>query len=61
MPGTELDPSGEVADGLTSKLGLDATQRLKAARPIAKNRVPQHLLDSINVSELLGVPSGRLS
>jgi 3-polyprenyl-4-hydroxybenzoate decarboxylase len=53
LPGTELDPSSGAANGLTSKLGMDATQSLKTTRAVAKNRVPQHLLDSINLSELL--------
>jgi 2,5-furandicarboxylate decarboxylase 1 len=51
--GTELDPACESADGTTAKLGIDATLPLGATRRVAKNRVPKHLLDSINLSEFL--------
>ncbi len=52
--GTELDPSCESPDGATTKIGIDATLPLSASRPVKKNRVPQELLDSINLSEFLG-------
>jgi UbiD family decarboxylase len=51
--GSELDPSSESSDGLTAKYGLDATRALKSSRQVVKNRVPQHVLDSINLSEFL--------
>ena len=51
--GTELDPSCESADGLTAKFGIDATRPMKAARRVVKNRVPQNVLDSIDLSEFL--------
>jgi 2,5-furandicarboxylate decarboxylase 1 len=51
--GTELDPSCESSDGTTAKLGIDATVPLVTTRRVVKNRVPKHLLDSINLSELL--------
>src|SRR5438132_14310813 len=51
--GTELDPSCESSDGTTAKLGIDATVPLGSTRRVVKNRVPKHVLDSINLSELL--------
>jgi len=51
--GTELDPSCESADGMTAKLGIDATIPLKSRRRVIRNRVPQRVLDSINLSEFL--------
>jgi UbiD family decarboxylase len=51
--GTELDPSCPSSEGLTSKMGIDATKPISPCRPIAKNRVPQALLDSINLTEFL--------
>lgn len=50
--GTELDPSCESVDGCTTKTGLDATLPLENRRPIKKNRLPQELLASIDLSEL---------
>jgi len=51
--GTELDPSCESPEGCTTKTGIDATLPLNGMRPVNKNRVPQQLLDSIDLSELL--------
>lgn len=51
--GTELDPSCESPDGYTTKIGINATVPLHAIRPVTKNRVPQELLESIDLSELL--------
>lgn len=51
--GTELDPSCESADGVTAKLGFDATIPLKSRSRVIRNRVPQRVLDSINLSEFL--------
>ncbi len=52
-PGTELDPSCESPDGLTMKLGIDATLPRERTRPLSKNRVPKEVLDSIHLSEIL--------
>jgi UbiD family decarboxylase len=51
--GTELDPACDSSDGFTSKFGIDATIPHSSPRRIKKNRFPQHLLDSINLSEFL--------
>jgi UbiD family decarboxylase len=51
--GTELDPSCESPEGCTTKIGIDATLPLHGMRLVNKNRVPQQLLDSIDLSELL--------
>jgi len=51
--GTELDPSCESGDGMTAKLGIDATIPLKSRQRVVRNRVPQRVLDSINLSEFL--------
>jgi UbiD family decarboxylase len=51
--GTALDPSCESPDGFTTKVGIDATLPLNGMRPVNRNRVPQHMLDSIDLSELL--------
>lgn len=53
MPGSELDPASESNDGASAKFGIDATQRLHSATRVRKNRVPQQLLDSVNLSDLL--------
>ena len=54
--GTELDPSCESGDGMTAKLGIDATIPLKSRQRVIRNRVPQRVLDSINLSEFLNTP-----
>jgi 2,5-furandicarboxylate decarboxylase 1 len=51
--GTELDPSCESGDGMTAKLGIDATIPLQSRQRVVRNRVPQQVLDSINLSEFL--------
>lgn len=51
--GTQLDPSCESQDGFTAKIGIDATMPLSGPRPVSRNKVPQEVLDSINVSELI--------
>jgi UbiD family decarboxylase len=53
VPLTELDPAGDPRDGLASKLGIDATVKSCSSRRITKNQIPQHLLDSINLSEFV--------
>jgi len=52
-PLTELDPACDSQDGFASKLGIDATVSCSSSRRITKNLIPQHLLDSINLSEFL--------
>jgi len=54
QPGTPLDPSCDSLDGQTSKVGIDATRPLSPRRPIHRNVVPAHILDPIDLSELLG-------
>lgn len=49
--GTPLDPSVASEDGRTAKMGIDATRPLKPLRPITKNRVPQSVLDAVDLSE----------
>lgn len=53
MQGTPLDPSCESEEGRVSKMGIDATRRIKATRRVIRNSVPRDLLDSIDLSELL--------
>ncbi len=49
--GTELDPACD--KGRTAKFGIDATAPLSGAKRIIKNRIPQRVLDSISLEELL--------
>src|SRR5262249_15999027 len=51
--GTELDPSCESPDPTTLKIGNDATLPLNATRRVKRNKIPQHLLDSIDLTDLL--------
>ncbi len=53
LRGTELDPGCDSPEGMVTKIGIDATLPLRASRTVTRNRVPQELLDSINISELL--------
>jgi len=55
--GTELDPSCPSPDGLTSKMGIDATKPISPSRPIVRNSVPRVLLDSIDLAEFLKTPN----
>jgi 2,5-furandicarboxylate decarboxylase 1 len=55
-PGTELDPSCTTPDGLTSKMGIDATKPISPSRPIVRNTIPRVLLDSINLAEFMRKP-----
>ncbi|TMC55065.1 MAG: hypothetical protein E6J20_01075 [Chloroflexi bacterium] len=50
--GTGLDPSER--EGRTTKWGLDATAKPDLAHYAARNRVPQHVLDRVDLSEVLG-------
>lgn len=54
VQGTALDPSVESEDGRTAKLGIDATTPLRRTRSVTRNSVDQELLDSIDLTELLG-------
>lgn len=51
--GTLLDPSCEAPLGRTSKMGIDATRRLRPARAIHPNGVPASVLERVDVAELL--------
>ena len=53
FPLTELNPACDPRDGFTSKLGIDATVKSCSSRRITKNQIPQHLLDSIDLSEFV--------
>jgi len=50
--GTALDPSCR-GDGSTSKLGIDATRPLVRPRDVTKNRIPQDVLDRVDLAALL--------
>lgn len=52
--GTPLDPSSPTSDGRGAKMGIDATRRLKPARNVTRNRIPQAILDRIDLGEILG-------
>ncbi len=54
--GTPLDPSCPNEDGRSAKMGIDATVALQPVRPATKNRLPQDLLDSIDVKEFKARP-----
>jgi 3-polyprenyl-4-hydroxybenzoate decarboxylase len=51
--GTPLDPSCPSADGRSAKMGIDATRSLHPARAATRNRLPQQLLDAIDLDALL--------
>jgi 2,5-furandicarboxylate decarboxylase 1 len=51
--GTPLDPSCPSADGRTAKLGIDATRPHASRRPVTRNRIPQDVLDRIDLKSLL--------
>ncbi len=51
--GTPLDPSCADPEGFGSKLGIDATRPLSAAREVTRNRIPQDVLDRIDLAALL--------
>jgi 2,5-furandicarboxylate decarboxylase 1 len=50
---TELDPAADGNATISAKFGIDATVADLNVRRIAPNRVPKHVLDSINLSEFL--------
>lgn len=52
--GTPLDPSCPSEQGLTTKMGIDATRPLVPARPVTKNRIPPEVLAAIDLDEILG-------
>jgi UbiD family decarboxylase len=49
--GTPLDPSCPDPGGRSAKMGIDATRSLAPVRAATKNRLPQDLLDRIDVKE----------
>lgn len=51
--GTPLDPSCPNADGRSAKMGIDATRPLHPVRSATRNRLPQELLDAIDLDALL--------
>jgi 2,5-furandicarboxylate decarboxylase 1 len=51
--GTPLDPSCPSADGRSAKMGIDATRSLHPTRAATRNRLPQTLLDAIDLDALL--------
>jgi UbiD family decarboxylase len=51
--GTLLDPSCTSPLARTSKMGIDATRRLRPPRAIAPNRVPASVLARVDVTEFL--------
>lgn len=51
--GTPLDPSCPNADGRSAKMGIDATRPLQPVRSATRNRLPQELLDAIDLDALL--------
>ncbi|MBX7082253.1 MAG: UbiD family decarboxylase [Nannocystaceae bacterium] len=54
LRGTPLDPSCPDDRGQGSKLAIDATRPLRPRRAVTRNRIPQAVLDRIDVAELLG-------
>lgn len=52
--GTPLDPSCPSEDGRSAKMGIDATRPLAPARPVTRNRIPQAVLDAVDLNEILG-------
>jgi 2,5-furandicarboxylate decarboxylase 1 len=51
--GTLLDPSCTSPVARTSKMGIDATRRLRPTRAIAPNRVPAAVLARVDLAEIL--------
>lgn len=56
MRGTPLDPSCTDPRGRSSKLGIDATRPLRPDREITRNRIPQDVLDGVDLAVLLAKP-----
>ncbi len=52
--GTPLDPSCPSEEGITAKMGIDATRPLHGARPVTRNRIPPEVLDAVDLAEILG-------
>jgi len=52
--GTPLDPSCPSEQGITAKMGIDATRPLVSARPVTRNRIPPEVLDAVDLAEILG-------
>lgn len=51
MQGTPMDPSCPSDDGVTSKIGIDATRKLAGGRTVTRNRIPAEIYDAVDVSE----------
>lgn len=51
--GTPLDPSCPTNSGRGAKMGIDATTPIEPPRPVTKNRIPQAVLDAIDLSAIL--------
>jgi UbiD family decarboxylase len=51
--GTPLDPSCPAIDGRSAKMGIDATTPLHPPRPVTRNRIPEAVLDAIDLSAIL--------
>lgn len=51
--GTPLDPSCPSEDGKIAKMGIDATRPISPKRPVTKNKIPAHVLERIDLAELL--------
>lgn len=51
--GTPLDPSCPSPEGISAKMGIDATRPLQPVRPFTKNTVPDDVLDRIDVKEFI--------
>lgn len=51
--GTPLDPSCPSPEGRSAKMGIDATRPLSPGRAVTRNRIPQEVLDRIDIRALL--------
>lgn len=56
LRGTPLDPSNDDPSGFSSKLGIDATRPLRPTRAVSRNRIPQDVLDRVDLAALLAKP-----
>jgi 2,5-furandicarboxylate decarboxylase 1 len=52
--GTPLDPSCPSEQGLSAKLGIDATRPLVPRRSVTRNRIPPEVLAAVDLDEILG-------
>jgi len=51
VQGTPLDPSCPDDDGMTSKIGIDATRKLQTTRSVTHNRIPPEVYDAVDLAE----------